>query len=179
MPGRRQARRTWLLGAATAVTSGGSAAGTSAASTRRDRPQSGRPCAFRERKPAHLRLKWASNPFGRRRFASCECCNLSEVRLGEGQLVAALPVDRSGSDHKKARGKWMLRWQRRGLWRAQPSRTPSQRLGARRERATERDREDGAEQSRRSYSLVSAGEIEAIAWRRLQSKVGGIRRIGH
>ena len=107
-------------------------AGTSAASTRRDRPQSGRPCAFRERKPAHLRLKWASNPFGRRRFASCECCNLSEVRLGEGQLVAALPVDRSGSDHEKARGKWMLRWQRRGLWRAQPSRTPSQRLGARR-----------------------------------------------
>ena len=79
-------------------------AGTSAASTRRDRPQSGRPCALRERKPAHLRLKWASNPFGRRRFASCECCNLSEVRLGEGQLVAALPVDRSGSDHKKARG---------------------------------------------------------------------------
>ena len=66
-----------------------------------------------------------------------------------------------------------------GSWRAQPSRTPSQRLGARRERATERDREDGAEQSRRSYSLVSAGEIEAIAWRRLQSKVGGIRRIGH
>ena len=73
-------------------------AGTSAASTRRDRPQSGRPCAFRERKPAHLRLKWASNPFGRRRFASCECCNLSfasceccnlsEVRLGEGQLRA-------------------------------------------------------------------------------------------
>ena len=58
-------------------------AGTSAASTRRDRPQSDRPCAFRERKPAHLRLKWASNPFGRRRFASCECCNLSEVRLGE------------------------------------------------------------------------------------------------
>ena len=77
-------------------------AGTSAALTRRDRPQSGRPCAFRERKPAHLRLKWASNPFGRRRFASCECCNLSEVRLGEGQLVAALPVDRSGSDHEKA-----------------------------------------------------------------------------
>ena len=58
--------------------------------------------------------------------------DLEDVRLGEGQLVAALPVDRSGSDHKKARGKWMLRWQRRGLWRAQPSRTPSQRLGAQR-----------------------------------------------
>ena len=104
MPGRRQARRTWLLGAATAVTSGGSAGGHVCCLDPQDRPQSGRPCALRERKPAHLRLKWASNPFGRRRFASCECCNLSEVRLGEGQLVAALPVDRSGSDDKKARG---------------------------------------------------------------------------
>ena len=88
MPGKRQARRTWLLGAATAVTSGGSAGGHVCCLDPRDRPQSGRPCAFRERKPAHLRLKWASNPFGRRRFASCECCNLSEVRLGEGQLRA-------------------------------------------------------------------------------------------
>ena len=113
-------------------------AGTSAASTRRDRPQSGQPCAFRERKPAHLRLKWASNPFGRRRFASCECCNLSEVRLGEGQPVAALSVDSRGLSHEPARGKWMVRPNRRRFWRAQPSRTPPPRYGARRERATAR-----------------------------------------
>ena len=96
----------------------------------------------------------------------------------EGQLCSTAsrqPWRRSRDDEREVDA--ML--EEAGSWRAQPSRTPSQRLGARRERATERDREDEAEQSRRSYSLVSAGEIEAIAWRRLQSKVGGIRRIGH
>ena len=41
-------------------------AGTSAASSRRDRPDRVRACAFREWKPAQLRLKWASNASVRR-----------------------------------------------------------------------------------------------------------------
>jgi hypothetical protein len=77
----------------------------------------------------------------------------------EGQLCSTAsrqPWRRSRDDEREVDA--MV--EEAGSWRAQPSRTPSQRLGARRERATERDREDGAEQSRRSYSLVSAGEID-------------------
>ena len=113
-------------------------AGTSAASSRRDRADRVRPCAFREWKPAQLRLKWASNASVRRKVASCECFSLSEVRLGEGQPVAALSVDNRGLSHERARGKWMVRPNRRRFWRAQPSRTPPPRYGARRERATAR-----------------------------------------
>ena len=113
-------------------------AGTSAASSRRDRPDRVRPCAFREWKPAQLRLKWASNASVRRKVASCECFSLSEVRLGEGQPVAALSVDNRGLSHERARGMWMVRPNRRGFWRAQPSRTPPPRYGARRERAMAR-----------------------------------------
>ena len=101
-------------------------AGTSAASSRRDRPDRGRPCDFCEWKPSQLRLKWASNASVRRKVASCECFSLSEVRLGEGQPVAALSLDKDnrGLSHERARGKWMVRPNRRRFWRAQPSRTP-------------------------------------------------------
>ena len=113
-------------------------AGTFAASSRRDRADRVRPCAFREWKPAQLRLKWASNASVRRKDAACECLSLSEVRLGEGQPVAALSVDNRGLSHERARGMWMVRPNRRGFWRAQPSRTPPPRYGARRERAMAR-----------------------------------------
>ena len=39
----------------------------------------------------------------RRKVASCECFSLSEVRLGEGQPVAALSVDNRGLSHEKSR----------------------------------------------------------------------------
>ena len=74
----------------------------------------------------------------RRKDASCECFSLSEVHLGEGQPVAALSVDSRGLSHGPARGKWMVRPNRRRFWRAQPSRSPLPRYGARRERATAR-----------------------------------------
>ena len=109
-----------------------------AASSRGDRPDRGRPCDFREWKPAQRRPKWASKAFVRRKDAACECLSLSEVRLGEGHPVAALSVDSRGLSHERARGMWMVRPNRRGFWRAQPSRTPPPRYGARRERAMAR-----------------------------------------
>ena len=54
----------------------------------------------------------------RRKDAACECFSLSEVRLGEGQPVAALSVDSRGLSHERARGKWMVRPNRRDFWRA-------------------------------------------------------------
>ena len=68
----------------------------------------------------------------------------------EGQLCSTAsrqPWRRSRDDEREVDA--MV--EEAGSWRAQPSRTPSQRLGARRERATERDREDGAEQSSKSF----------------------------
>ena len=56
----------------------------------------------------------------------------------EGQPVPALSVNSRGLSHGPAGGKWMVRPNRRRFWRAQPSRTPPARYGARRERTMAR-----------------------------------------